>query len=109
MSDPYRGSQRREYFRLRYPAEKAPRVFINNTPYGIVDISENGLKISNPFRHRMPDDICTMTVHFHVGDPIKVVGRMIRREPMMVAFYLIHGIPFKRILEEQTYVKGLSK
>jgi hypothetical protein len=105
----YRGNQRREFFRLKYPPDKCPRVFINGTPYGIVDISENGLKISNPFRHRMPDDICSLVVHFHEGEPIKVVGRLIRRETYMEAFYLIHGVPYKRILAEQNYINNLNK
>jgi hypothetical protein len=107
--NPYRGSQRREFFRLKYPPDKAPRVFINGTPYGIVDISEIGIKISNPFRHRMPDDLFTMVVHFHEGEPIKVVARLIRREPLMVAFHLIQGIPYKRILAEQAFVNNLGK
>ena len=105
----YRGAQRRAFYRLKYPADKAPRVIINNVPYGIVDISENGIKISNPFRHRMPDDLFSMVVQLHEGDPIKVVARVIRREPVMVAFYLIHGIPYKRILLEQSFIHNLGK
>lgn len=102
---PYQGVQRRANYRLEYPPSKAPRIMIGGTSYEVIDISERGIRIQNPFRHRMPDDMFTAMVHFHEGEPVKVIARMVRIEPGRVALYLIQGIPYKRILIEQTYVK----
>jgi len=105
----YRGSQRRAYFRLKYPPSSSPRIFIGGIAYAIHDISERGARINNPMRHRMPEDIFSAFVWFHDGEPIKVVARVVRIEPSQIALYFIQGIPYKRILAEQTYIKEANE
>ena len=104
-----RETQRRSTFRLVFPPEYSPRIFISGVAYSVVDISERGVRFNNPFRHRMPDDIFSAFVWFHDGEPVKVLARVVRIEPGRNALYFLQGIPYKRIMAEQVYVKNLSK
>jgi hypothetical protein len=106
----YSGRQRRSSFRLTYPSNQSPRIKINGVAYAIIDMSENGIRFYNPFHHRMPDDLFTAHVSFQDGEQIKVIARIIRYEPLMVALYLAQGVPYPRMLVEQAMIhKALKK
>lgn len=111
MSDEnYQGRQRRNAFRLTYPSHQSPRIKINGMAYAIIDMSENGVRFYNPFHHRMPDDLFSAVIAFQDGEQLKVTARVIRFEPLMVALYLVQGIPYQRMLAEQTWIlKGVRK
>jgi hypothetical protein len=109
MAEDYTSNvQRRAHFRVRYPAENAPRIIISGTPYVILDISERGAKLSNPLRRRLPDDLFTAFVWLHDGQPIKVIAKVVRLDPNFVALYFAQGIPYTRILTEQVYIKNIK-
>jgi hypothetical protein len=101
--------QRRANFRLRFPPSHSPRIYIGGIAYSIVDISEKGVRFNNPLRHRMPDDLFPAFIWLHEGEPIKVLARLIRIEPRAIALYFVQGIPYKRIVAEQVYIKNLPK
>ncbi len=102
-------AQRRAHFRLKFPPAHSPRIFIGGVAYSIADISEKGVRFNNPLRHRMPDDLFPVYIWLHEGEPIKVTARVIRIEPRHIALYFPQGVPYKRILAEQVYLKNLPK
>jgi hypothetical protein len=103
------GKQRRANFRLVFPPAHSPRIYIGGIAYTIIDVSEKGVRFNNPLRHRMPDDLFPAYIWLHEGEPVKVLARVIRIEPRAIALYFVQGIPFKRIMSEQVYLKNLPK
>jgi len=97
----YQGRERRNSFRLTFRADRSPLIKINGLSYAVIDMSENGIRFYNPFNHPMPDDLFTAQVVFQDGEQVKVMGRVIRFEPLMVVIYLVQGIPSQRMLAEQ--------
>lgn len=102
MSDPnYQGREHRKCFRINFPPDRTPRIKINGTAYAIIDMSEIGIRFYNPFNHRIPDEQFTAHVAFQDGEQIKVLARVVRFEPLMVALFLDQGIPHERMVAEQ--------
>ena len=105
----YQGRENRKHFRLIFPAERMPRIKISNTAYAIIDMSQIGIRFYNPFNHRMPDDQFTAFVAFKGGEQVKVNARVVRFEPLMVALFLVEGIPAERMLAEQALLNQIPK
>lgn len=70
----------------------------------MIDLSENGVRFYNPLRMKMPEDLFSGLIKLHEGEPIKVVGRVIRVIDTETCLELVKGIPYKTMLEEQIYL-----
>ena len=109
----YRGSQRRAHYRVRYPSGNTPRLLLGNTAFLgtnflVMDISEHGARVANPLRRRFPDDLFPVTLFLLEGEALKVLARVVRIGSDYVALYFPQGIPYKRILAEQLFVRNLA-
>jgi len=105
----YQGQEHRNSFRLVFPSDQSPRIKINGAAYVIIDMSEIGIRFYNPFHRHMPDEPFTAHVVFQDGEQLKVNARVVRYEPLMVALFLIQGIPSQRMLAEQILINKTSK
>ena len=101
MSDEvYRGREKRKSLRLTFSSDQLPRIKINGKIYAIIDMSEIGVRFYNPSQNRFPVEPFTAHVTFTDGDQVKVVARVVRYEPLMVALSLIDDISLQRIMTE---------
>ena len=101
----YQGRERRKSVRLNYPSNHFPRIKISGKAYIIIDISEIGIRFYNPNHQRVPDDLFPAHVTFQDGEQIRVMARVVRLEPLMVALELVEGIPYQRMLAEKNLIE----
>jgi hypothetical protein len=94
-------SQRRQHFRVSFPENNGPRLLIGGILYSVIDMSEHGLRIRNPLRHKMPQDLFVAHLNFPENESVKIVGSVVRKDKDQVAIHLVVGIPYKIILREQ--------
>jgi hypothetical protein len=103
------GRERRAYFRVIYPEDYHPTLSIRGIDYPIIDICEIGVRFKNPEKQKLPGDIFQATVLLHDNDPFTIVGRVIRVQDEEAAMMMtIRGIPYRRIIAEQAYLRQLN-
>jgi hypothetical protein len=98
------GEQKRRFFRLEYPPAQAPSITILGHRFYVIDLSELGVRFYNPLRVKMPEDLFPSIIKLHSGDPIKVVGRVVRVIETETCLQLVRGIPYKTMMDEQVYL-----
>lgn len=104
------GPERRSYFRVTYPVEQRPFITIRGMQFSILDISESGVRFINPNGAKLPGDIFQATVVLHDDEPFNIVGRIIRMRDTEAAMMMtIRGIPFKKIISEQAFLRQLDQ
>lgn len=100
------GRDRRRLYRVYFPPEFRPTISIRGNPYQVIDISENGVRFSNPEKKIMPGDIFQATIILHDNEPLNIVGRVIRNDDEQVAMMMtIRGIPYRKIIFEQAFLR----
>lgn len=105
-NNPPTGRERRSFFRVHYPEDQRPMITIRSKQFGIIDISEAGVRFANPDNDKLPGDIFQATVVLHDNDPFNIVGRIIRIQDTEAAMMMtIRGIPFRKIIAEQAYLR----
>jgi hypothetical protein len=95
------GKDRRKYFRIDFTKASEAKLLIGTTFYYVLDISEIGIRVRNPLRHKMPEDLFVAYLYIRSEQPVKVVGKVVRHDKDQVAFLLVMGIPYKIMLREQ--------
>jgi hypothetical protein len=101
---------RRANYRVVYPETNRPFVTIRGIQYPIIDICEVGIRFFNPERQRLPGDIFQAVVTLHDNDPVQIVGRIIRIADEEAAMIMtIRGIPYRKIISEQAYLRQLNQ
>jgi c-di-GMP-binding flagellar brake protein YcgR len=111
MSDqPGFSKQRREYFRIRYPAKFAPIVVIWGRNFQVYDISEMGVRIINPHRLPFPEGyVVRGSITFHDQETIQISGSVAWTRGDDVALRLVREFPFTRILAEQAFLRQTNR
>lgn len=102
-----RGQQRREHFRVAYPLAERPKLKMWEREHNVIDISEQGVK----FRYDSSitvrsTKIIRATIRFHDGELVSIEGKVVRSGTNEAILVLSKGIPYKRIVEEQRYIKS---
>jgi len=92
---------RRKYFRVNFNKDSEAKLLIGTTYFPVLDISEIGIRVRNPLRHKMPEDLFVAYLYIRSENPLKVVGKVVRYDKDQVAFLLVMGIPYKVMLREQ--------
>jgi hypothetical protein len=107
MSDhPGPTKQRRQYFRIRYPAKYAPVVEIWGRKFQVYDICEMGVRFINPHGLAFPEGyVVRGTITFHDFETIQISGSVAWTKGEDVALRLVRGIPFTRVLAEQAFLR----
>lgn len=98
--------QRRAYFRVVYPSDYRPVLFIKGCQYPVLDISEAGVRFLNRQHTPLPEDVFSACVQFQDGEQIQIVGKVIRVQENQVALMLlIRGIPYRKVIAEQIFLR----
>jgi hypothetical protein len=98
--------QRRKYFRVRYPEKFAPEIVIWARNFRVIDISEMGVRFSNPDKLEFPVGyVVRGVITFYDKVSLQVSGSVAWAEEGDVALRLVKGIPFNRVLAEQAFLR----
>ncbi|MDV7105371.1 PilZ domain-containing protein [Vibrio sp. TH_r3] len=99
-------SQRREYFRLRYPKNERPRAIILNRDFRVCEISEKGTRILFTNSHPVSRGVTIRgSIRFHDGTEIEIEGHVIRLDDNELVAQLTKGPDLKRMTTEQIYLR----
>ena len=97
--------QRREHFRVTYPLKYRPTVLLGGKAYGVIDISERGIRFggarSGAFVVGQPVDC---TIRFVDGDVLDLHGKIVRVAGATAAIHLTDSIPLKKVRSEDSYL-----
>lgn len=111
MSDqPGFPKQRRQYFRVLYPPKYAPVVVIWGRNFQVVDISEMGVRFTNPLGLSFPEGyVVRGTITFYDQETIQISGSVAWTNDQAVGLRLVRGIPFTRVLAEQAFLRKVGR
>ena len=106
---PYRGPERRKYFRLKYPVLLRPTLVLDAGHYPITEISESGLRFKHEDHEHRSGTVYTVSVVFPEGEEGTVVqeieeAMVIRRLSEETALFFSNGISFDQMVKEQMRV-----
>lgn len=98
--------QRREHYRLRYPATDRPRATVDNREARVAEISEGGLRLRlDPETTVKVGVEISLTVHFPDGENLHVEGLVLRHHGEETVVRLTKGVSFQRMIAEQVWIK----
>ncbi len=104
----FKRENKREHYRIRYPLACRPILKIGYAKYEVMDISEKGVKFNfSAYRMAPPGTQINAYITFHDGRSLKIEGELIRvnRNFATAILKLKESIPWKRILNEQRFLK----
>lgn len=106
MSDFREGEQRRQYFRLPYPASEQPALVCGDVEHKVVEIAEGGIRVVlKPSIALDVDDIVSGTIQFHDEQTESVSGRVLRLDADHAVVQLTLGISQHRVMQEQAFLR----
>jgi len=99
-------TQRRRFYRLRYPAKERPTAKLMGKKFSVCEISEQGIRI-------LFDDILAFSpgahvngvIRFHDGEVVSLEGYALRLDRDELVIQLIAGPSLKRMTKEQLYIR----
>ncbi len=100
----------RNYFRLEYPTEVRPQIYIDDDVYPVINLCEGGVKFSrvkgtqNQELDVGGDADLKARIIFHDSDESTVIGRVIRTDRDAIVLKLSEGISFQKIMAEQRFL-----
>ena len=104
---------KRQHVRIYYPTDchqvYLPELVIHQRSCRILDISEGGIRFSAPNAFLLDEDVITGWIYFTDSSSLEIRGRVVRRFKGQIAMKLEKGIPYSRILSEQTRLRNLER
>ena len=97
----------REFFRLQYPIDAAPKFVEAGLSHRVVDIGEGGFRYA-PSAGPLPAAGTPVkgVLEFPEDDPIEVAGTVVRVQDGEVAVHCVpRGIPMALVIREQRRVR----
>lgn len=98
---------KRNYFRLEYPAADRPQLLIGRVAHEVVDLSEKGVKflMTQGFKPKLEERIKAQ-IKFRDGQVFDVAGKVTRlvEETNQCVLALTRGLPLAKMLEEQRFL-----
>ena len=99
-------SQRREFFRLRYPKNERPVANILGQNFRICEISERGTRMLFTNSHPVSRGVTIKgTICFHDGVEVEIEGHILRLDNDELVAKLSKGPDLKRMTTEQIYLR----
>jgi hypothetical protein len=100
-------SERRHYYRVRYPPADQPTLTIGEEKYQITQLSERGLKFLRKEELDLGNEPGFRgTITFHDGEQENIQGVVIREEEAESVALVQGGISFRRMMKEQRYLRA---
>lgn len=97
-------SNRRQFYRLRYPERVRPVMKYKKLEFPVAELSEGGARVVSDDVTLSPGESIAADIRFADGAVFGVVGTVFRYEAGEVILKLDLGIPLKRMLSEQKWV-----
>jgi hypothetical protein len=101
---------RREYYRIAYPAAERPRLVLGTSIYEVHDCSETGIRFqlgeTAPLESGAP---LQGRLRLRCGAEVRVQGAVLRQEGDMVTASLGAGVPLGAILKEQLHLRAVAR
>ncbi|MBA4385282.1 MAG: hypothetical protein C0410_11145 [Anaerolinea sp.] len=101
-----RYENRRRHVRVFYPtgcpAKFLPDLILNHRVCLVLDISEGGIRIAVSNANQVKDGTVMALLRFPDGTDIEISGVVIRRNYNQIALMLDKGIPYSRILSDNS-------
>jgi hypothetical protein len=99
-------SNRRNYFRLKYPVAERPAVRYKGRDYRVSEISEKGIKILRDKEFTVQaGQYFAGVVRFIDGGTVPIVGAVLRFDDQEVVVALTKGISLGRMTAEQRHIR----
>lgn len=98
----------RIYYPTDCPQVYLPELVIHQLSCRILDISEGGIRFSAPNAFLKDEDVITGWIYFTDSSSLEIKGRVVRRFKGQIAMKFEKGIPYSRILSEQTRLRNLE-
>jgi PilZ domain len=97
-------SNRRRFFRLRYPERDRPLLAFKRLELPVAELSEGGARLVVDDLTLSRHERIAADIRFADGAVFGVVGTVIRHEGDEAVLKLDFGIPLRRMLSEQKWV-----
>ncbi len=95
-------AERREHFRIRYPAKERPLLLWAQNEFEIIDMCEEAVKFRcTAFSSFSVGDLLEAGIRFRNGESIQVKGEVLRVDQESVVIVVEPGIPCSIIVGEQ--------
>lgn len=94
-------SERRAFYRLRYPREEYPVLLFDARTFPVVEISEFGMRVLHQGERLVPDRAFSGWVRFRDGESVPVEGTVYRTDRDETILKLTVCVSLKRMLDEQ--------
>jgi hypothetical protein len=110
VSEQSTGQERRQYFRLFYPVELAPKLLVSGFVLPVLDLSEAGIRFRGNIMHPFVrlQEIKGILV-FQGGDRFEIIGNVVRVHRNDYAIKLQRRLPYHKIMAEQQYLLKLLR
>ncbi|HEY3379117.1 MAG TPA: PilZ domain-containing protein [Armatimonadota bacterium] len=96
------GTDRRAYFRLRYPSLKRPVMISHARQWEVSEVSVHGLRFrAMPSENFPAGTVVSARITFLDHTTLDITGKVLRIHQQEVVLALVQGIPDQRIMQEQ--------
>ena len=98
----YPMSQRRNYFRVKFPVTQRPCLMVNSAQFEVLELSETGARVNAGGSTSLAAaEPVNATIQFRDGTSAQVVGCLYRRESNEVILRFRDNLPYPVIAAEQ--------
>jgi hypothetical protein len=103
MSGDY--AEKRQFFRLRYPAKARPSLRVGESTFPVTELSERGMRIYCDRRWLLGSNIIGV-LQLTSAEKLSVTGRVCRSDGNELVICELNGISFCHMMEEQRRLHG---
>jgi hypothetical protein len=104
------GSERRQFFRIIYPAELSPEVVILGTTFRVLDISEKAVRFRKNFNERLDTGQSIKGVIIFLDySKFEFQGYVLRVVNREVVVNFLNKLPYQKLMAEQVLLQRNKK
>jgi len=93
--------QRRDHYRVSYPANEMPMLILNDGLYPISNLSQGGAQFICSELSLKENQNVKGSIKFEDGDRIEFQAEILRLRPPRATLKFLKPLPYKKLTEEQ--------
>jgi hypothetical protein len=94
-------SQKRDYFRVKFPVTQCPCLVAGSTVLEVIELSENGARVAVDGERMLSSDLFAATIRFKDGTAAKVTASVLRWETEYAILRFSDKLSYSVIAAEQ--------
>lgn len=98
------GDERRQFFRVRYPAIERPIIEIDGSQHEVAELSEGGLRVLGTFTELKAAQQVAAELRLLSGAGLKIAATFARIDGEEAIFENLQGVAFAEMMNEQRYL-----